>query len=83
MEKRIRRLMKFGLMGLEAFYSGFTPQLRNEILGFADRFDLYVTAGSDYHGKNKMIVLGDTGLEESETRTARLESFLKEILHEG
>ena len=83
MEKRIRRLMKFGLMGLEAFYSGFTPQLRNESLGFADRFDLYVTAGSDYHGKNKMIVLGDTGLEESETRTARLESFLKEILHEG
>ena len=83
MEKRIRRLMKFGLMGLEAFYSGFTPQLRNEILGFADRFDLYVTAGSDYHGKNKMIVLGDTGLEESETRTARLESFLREILHEG
>ena len=83
MEQRIRRLMGFGLMGLEAFYSGFTPQLRDEILGYADRYDLYVTAGSDYHGKNKMIVLGDTGMEESETRTARLESFLKDVMHEG
>lgn len=83
MEQRIRRLMVFGLRGLEAFYSGFTPQLRDEILGYADRYDLYVTAGSDYHGKNKMIVLGDTGMEESETRTARLESFLKDVMHEG
>ncbi|MBQ2527258.1 MAG: PHP domain-containing protein [Spirochaetales bacterium] len=83
MEQRIRRLMGFGLRGLEAFYSGFTPQLRDEILGYADHYDLYVTAGSDYHGKNKMIVLGDTGMEESETRTARLESFLKDVMHEG
>lgn len=83
MEQRIRRLMDFGLRGLEAFYSGFTPPLVTEILGYADRYDLYVTAGSDYHGSNKMIVLGDTGLEENETRTTRLESFLKEVLHEG
>lgn len=83
MEQRVRRLMDFGLKGLEAFYSGFTPPLVDEILGYADRYDLYVTAGSDYHGANKMIVLGDTGLEETETRTARLESFLREVLHEG
>ena len=83
MEQRVRRLMDFGLKGLEAFYSGFTPPLVTEILGYADRYDLYVTAGSDYHGANKMIVLGDTGLEENETRTARLESFLKEVMHEG
>ena len=83
MENRIRRLMDYGLKGLEAFYSGFTPPLVDEILGYADRYDLHVTAGSDYHGANKMIVLGDTGLEETETRTARLESFLKEALHES
>ena len=83
MEQRVRRLLGFGLKGLEAFYSGFTPPLVTEILGYADRYDLYVTAGSDYHGANKMIVLGDTGLEENETRTARLESFLKEVMHEG
>lgn len=84
MEQRISRLMTFGLKGLEAFYSGFTPQLVDEILGYADRFDLYVTAGSDYHGANKMIVLGDTGIEEGETQTSRLERFLKDVtMHEG
>lgn len=83
MEQRICRLMAFGLKGLEAFYSGFTPPLVNEILSYADRYDLYVTAGSDYHGANKMIVLGDTGIEEYETRTSRLERFLKDVMHEG
>ena len=78
MEQRICRLMAFGLKGLEAFYSGFTPPLVDEILSYADRYDLYVTAGSDYHGANKMIVLGDTGIEEYETRTSRLERFLKD-----
>ena len=83
MDERISRLVKFGLRGLETFYSGFTPQIRNEILDFADRYDLYVTAGSDYHGANKMVVLGDTGLEDSGSRIGRLTAFLKEVLHES
>lgn len=83
MEERIRRLMSYGLRGLEAFYSGFTPQLRDEILGFAERFDLFVTAGSDYHGSNKMIVLGDTGLDEVEKLPAGLEAFLSEVSNSG
>ena len=79
MEERICRLMEFGLKGLEAFYSGFTPQIRNEILDFADRYDMFVSAGSDYHGANKMIELGDTGLDESEGRKERLAVLLKEL----
>ncbi|MBR6085617.1 MAG: PHP domain-containing protein [Spirochaetales bacterium] len=79
MEERIRRLMNYGLRGLEAFYSGFTHQLRDEVLGFAERFDLFVTAGSDYHGANKMIELGDTGLDEVELLPPRLEAFLSEL----
>ena len=62
MDARLRRLMDFGLQGLEAFYSGFTTPLRRAMLDFAARYGLYVTAGSDYHGKNKLIVPGDTGL---------------------
>ena len=79
MDERICRLMEFGLKGLEAFYSGFTPQIRNEILDFADRYDMFVSAGSDYHGANKMIELGDTGLDESEGRKERLAVLLKEL----
>ena len=63
MEERLTRLVGFGLQGVEAYYSGFTPKITREVLGFAERFGLYVTAGSDYHGENKMIELGDTGLD--------------------
>ena len=63
MDRRIKKLKGFGLMGLEAFYSGFTDRLRSEILDFAGKYGLYVTAGSDYHGTNKLVMPGDTGLE--------------------
>ena len=62
MDERIRRLTDFGLQGLECFYSGFTDKLRDELLSFAEQYDFYITAGSDYHGKAKMVELGDTGL---------------------
>ena len=61
LEKRVRRLTEWGLGGLEGFYSGFSEELRAEVLSLADRYGLYVTAGSDYHGRNKTITLGDTG----------------------
>ena len=60
---RIQRLKSYGLEGVEAFYSGFTDVLRDEVLAIAERENLYVTAGSDYHGKNKMVLLGDNGLD--------------------
>ena len=64
-DHRLRRLMEFGLQGLEAFYSGFSAKLEEENLHFADRFRLYVTAGSDYHGSNKLVRLGDTNLDKA------------------
>lgn len=61
LDERVRRLVGYGLSGLEAFYSGFSEKLRDEVLTLAERYGLYVTAGSDYHGGNKMIRPGDTG----------------------
>ena len=83
LDNRVRRLVDFGLRGLEAFYSGFTPQITNEVLDLADRYDLSVTAGSDYHGSNKMIVLGDVGMLGPEARSARLDAFLGRVLDES
>ena len=80
MDARIRRLLDFGLQGLEAYYSGFTPKLRRQILDFAQRYELYVTAGSDYHGKNKLVRLGDTGLEPGEEWPEGLKRFLKDAV---
>ena len=77
MEERLRRLKDFGIRGIEAFYSGFSPKLCAEALSLADRFDLYVTAGSDYHGKNKSVTLGDTWLDGESELPERLLRFLE------
>lgn len=79
MEERIKYLMGFGLRGIEAFYSGFTSKLRDGALKLAEKFDLLVTAGSDYHGTNKMVSLGDTGLDGLSELPERLTMFLKAI----
>ena len=79
MEHRLRRLTGYGLQGVEAFYSGFTERLQTDMLDFAERFDLYVTAGSDYHGTNKMISLGDNNLEDALQAPEGLRRFLKDV----
>ena len=83
MDMRLRHLMDFGLQGVEAFYSGFTPRLRREMLSFAERDGLYVTAGSDYHGTNKMVALGDTGLGEPDDWPEGLRRFLTDVRKQG
>lgn len=79
MDGRLRRLMEYGLLGVEAFYSGFSPKLQKEMLDFADKYSLYVTAGSDYHGKNKLVVLADTNLPNVSDYPKGLIAFLKKI----
>ncbi len=79
MDARIRRLLAFGLQGLECFYSGFSDKLCGEMLSFAERYDLYVSAGSDYHGKNKLVELGDTGLAGRNDYPPGLLRFLKDV----
>ena len=79
LEERVKRLMGFGLKGLEAYYSGFTPKICRSVLDLADRCGLYITAGSDYHGKNKLIELGDTGIVSPDERRDGLDRFLHDV----
>ncbi len=79
MNCRLKRLMRYGLKGVEAYYSGFTEKLRRELLSFADMYGLYVTAGSDYHGANKLVMLGDTNLEQTENYPKGLLTFLEAV----
>ena len=76
MEKRLGRLKEYGLAGIEAYYSGFPAKLRGEAISLADRFDLLITAGSDYHGTNKLVRLGDTGLDAEGENLPRFRRFL-------
>ena len=80
MENRLLKLMRFGLQGLEAFYSGFPAKLQNEALSLAKKHRLYVTAGSDYHGTNKLVRLGDTGLDAEVEYPEELLRFLDDAV---
>lgn len=77
MEARLVRLVGCGLRGIEAYYSGFDEGLRSEALLLAGKYGLYVTAGSDYHGRNKSVKPGYTGLEPSDGYPAGLVRFLE------
>ena len=79
MDARLRRLTGFGLRGAEAYYSGFPDKIRIQMLDLAERYGLYVTAGSDYHGKNKLVPLGDTGLSDAAKGPEGLRRFLEDI----
>lgn len=79
MDCRIRRLKDLGLQGMEAFYSGFAEKLRAEMLFFAEKYGLYVTAGSDYHGANKSILPGKTGLDGDDVMPDGMRRFLNDM----
>ena len=77
MEKRLTKLIGYGLKGVEAFYSGFSPKLIKTMIGYAEKYKLFVTAGSDYHGTNKLVRLGETGLEYAEELPSGFTAFFK------
>ena len=78
LDDRIRRLMNYGLQGVEAYYSGFSEKLRQQVLSLAGKYRLYVTAGSDYHRRNKLVSLGSTGLNPAQMLPDGLQRFLLE-----
>ena len=82
LEDRIRRLIDFGVQGVEAFYSGFTPKLQADMLALAEKYNLYITAGSDYHGKNKLVRLGITGLQKADAIPHGMRRFLEAVHYE-
>ena len=80
MEDRLIRLMEYGLQGIEAYYSQFTEVLVKELVELAGKYSLYVTAGSDYHGKNKVNELGVTLLGSVSDGPQGLMNFLEEVI---
>ena len=53
------RLKKIGLDGLECYYSRYSADDSEMIRNIAEENGMCVSAGSDYHGKNKTVVLGE------------------------
>jgi predicted metal-dependent phosphoesterase TrpH len=53
LEELVSSLTRSGLKGLEAIYSLNTKQEEAKMLALAQKYNLFVTGGSDFHGDNK------------------------------
>lgn len=53
LDRLVSSLKAEGLMGIEAFYSTYTNQDVRDMLRLADKYDLLLSGGSDFHGANK------------------------------
>ena len=51
-EPMISELKSNGLVGIEAHYNGYAPGEITKLLGWADKYGLTATGGTDYHGLN-------------------------------
>ena len=69
------RLMSYGIQGLECYYSRYTRAEIDFLLQKANENHLAVSGGSDYHGKNKTVLLGELCAEDL-TVTADMLSVL-------
>lgn len=69
----ISKLQKVGLVGLEVYYNGYTPEQIQQLLSWAQHYGLLATGGSDYHGLDETaeIVMGGTDIP-----AAAIERFL-------
>ena len=54
-------------------------KLRADMLALAERYALYVTAGSDYHGKNKLVTLGETNYAGAQAMPEGMRRFLEAV----
>jgi predicted metal-dependent phosphoesterase TrpH len=57
LEVRVRALIPLGLGGLECYYSRYSALDEKLLIDFAKSYGLLVSAGSDYHGRNKTVEL--------------------------
>lgn len=59
-ETLISELKEAGLIGIEAYYKDYTPDETKTLLGWADKYNLIVTGGTDYHGidDSTEVILG-------------------------
>lgn len=69
----VRNFKKFGLSGLECYYSLYNNEEIAELVKIAKKYDLYVTCGSDYHGKNKVIKLLERSVDGTEVPEHEIE----------
>ena len=64
-EEIITKLIPLGLKGLECYYNLYTMEEIERLVSIANKYNLLITAGSDYHGKNKDASIGEVADKKS------------------
>ena len=76
-EMMIAELKAAGLVGIEAYYGGYTAEEINKLVSLASKHNLIATGGSDYHGleaSNETMIGGvDVPIESAEQLIALAE----------
>ncbi len=54
LEVIINELINLGLDGIEVYYPEYNGEVSKEYIYMAEKYNLIVTGGSDFHGKNKI-----------------------------
>ncbi len=60
----LRSLIPHGLMGVEGYYTDYTPDMQSRYQKMASELGLILSGGTDYHGKNKPHISIGRGLGE-------------------
>lgn len=67
LDKQLSKLKSWGLSGMECYYSSHLPQDTSRLVQLAQKHQLIVTAGSDFHGTefDKTITIGGFAVDEN------------------
>ena len=73
---KLEKMITFGIKGLECFYSRYNSAEANFLAKCAEKNNLFITGGSDYHGTNKDIPIGRLDADDMQI-SANMLSLLK------
>ncbi len=78
---RLHKLCNLGIQGLECYYSRYTNEQEKFLTESARQNRLLISGGSDYHGLNKNIALGELGTESPDIKIYQL-TILQKIFEQ-
>lgn len=81
-EKELAELKNFGLDGLECYYSRYNSKQREFLLQSAEKNNLLISGGSDYHGRNKNISIDELGTDKPVAKIWRM-TILQKIFEKN
>ena len=61
-EKLVSELIEYGLKGIEGEYSTYSDEQEKNIKKIANKFNIMISGGSDFHGNNKPDIKIGTGM---------------------